>query len=898
MTKEGSMAEWKEEIRRRLAGLALDPAREMEIVEELSQHLDDRYAELLAGGASEEQARRVAIAELIDSEMLTQGLRRVERQAPQEPVVLGARRRKIMTDLQQDLRYGLRILRRNPGFAAVAVLTLALGIGANTAIFSVVNAAMLRPLPFAESDRLVRLYESNPERGWPIFSVSHPNFLDWKAQNQTFDWIASAGGANLNLGPSGEIEVIRGTVATAEFLPALGVTPALGRNFLPEEDRPGGNTRVALLTHGSWQRRFGGDPDVVGKTLVINDNPFTIVGVLPESYSWGPPTNEMVVPLAPDPNRSRGDHRLLVIGKLKSGVTLDQALSDLNTIAGQLAQQYPESNKGWSVGGQSFYDWFIPETDRRSLLIFVGAVVFVLLIACSNVANLMLARAAARQKEFAIRMALGAWRLRVIRQLLVESLLLAIIAGGLGVGLAVLAVNWLKTMNPDNLPRIDEASIDGRVLVFALLTSLLTGVIFGLVPAIQASRPNLNESLKEGGRGAGGVARGRVRSGLVVLEVGLSVALLVCAGLLLRSFWRLQDVKPGFEPNNLLTMRVNLPRTRYQENPQAWSFYERLLAETKALPGIQSSALSSLVPLGGGNTAGEIQIEGKPTAPDGTRPSADWRIVSPGYFRTLGVPLQGRDFDERDTEKSQPVIIISQQMARLYWPDEDPVGKTVLVRSFGMDRSTIVGVAGDVKNLGLDSDPRPMVYVPTAKAAMWNPMFLVIRSSNEPTSQTSAVRDTVRAIDPNVPIYDIQTLEQMLSNSLGPRRFTMFLLGCFACVALVLACVGLFGVMAYLVSQRSHEIGVRLALGAQPNDVFRLIVGRGLLLAVVGAGLGLAGAFWLVRFLEDLLFQIKTTDALTFTIAPILLLVVALLACYVPARRAMKVDPIVALRYE
>ncbi|HSE97458.1 MAG TPA: ABC transporter permease, partial [Blastocatellia bacterium] len=650
----------------------------------------------------------------------------------------------------QDVRFGVRMLGKHRVFTMVAIITLGLGIGANTAIFSVVNAALLRPLPFADSDRLVRLYESNPERGWPIFGVSHPNFLDWKAQNQTFEWMAAGGGATLNLGPSGEIEVVGGIVATAEFLPALGVEPALGRNFLPEEDRPGGNTRVALITHGSWQRRFGGDPGVVGKTLVINENPFTVIGVLPESFSWGPTTNELVVPLAPDPNRSRGDHRLLVIGRLKSGVTLDLALSDLNTIAAQLAQQYPQTNEGWSVTGESFYDWLIPETSRRSLLIFLGAVVFVLLIACSNVANLMLARAAARQKEFAVRVALGAGRPRIIRQLLVESLLLATLAGGLGVGLAVLVVDTLKTMNLDNLPRLDEASLDGRVLLFAFLTSLVTGLIFGLAPAIQSSRPDLNSSLKEGGRGAGGARQG-VRSALVVVEVALSVALLVGAGLLLRSFWRLQEVKPGFEPHNLLSMRINLPRTRYQENQKAWSFYERLLAETSALPGIQSTALTSLVPMGGGNTASEVLIEGRPPAPDGSQPSADWRLVSPGYFRTLGIPLRGRDFDERDATNAQPVTIISEEMARLYWPGEDPIGKTVILRSFGNSRITIVGVAGDVRSIGLDSDPRPMVYASMAVAATWNPMFLVVRSSTEPRSQTVAVRDAVRSLDPNVP---------------------------------------------------------------------------------------------------------------------------------------------------
>jgi putative ABC transport system permease protein len=804
-----------------------------------------------------------------------------------------------MNTLWQDLRYGARMLLKNPGFTLIVLLTLSLGIGANTAIFSVVNAVMLRQLPFTNADRLVRLNESNPERGWPTFSASHPNFLDWRAGNQTFDAMAATSGASFNLKAGQDVEVVRGAVITADFLPVLGVSPVLGRNFLPEEDRPGGNTRVVLVTYGFWQRRFGGDPGMVGKTLTINDNPFTVVGVLPESFNWGT-RNELFTPLAPDPARSRGDHRLLVIGRMKPGVTLERALADLNTIAQQLARAYPESNKGWSVTGQKFYDWIVPEQSRRSLLVFVGAVMFVLLIACSNVANLLLARAAARQREMAVRMALGAGRLRIVRQLLSEALLLALIAGGLGLLIAVWTVEALKTMNPANLPRLDELSVDGRVLAFSLLISLVTGVLFGLFPAIQASRPDLNETLKEGGRsGAGAAGRQRVRGALVVAEVALSVALLIGAGLLLRSFAKLQDVRPGFEPNNVLTMRLNLPRTRYRENAESWNFYARLLQDTKALPGVQDVALTSQVPLSStGGTAGEVEIPGKPAPRDGSQPSSAWRIVSPGYLRTLGIPLRGRDFDEHDTADSQLVTIISEEMARRYWPGEDPIGKTVILRSFGGKPFMIIGVVGDVRSSGLDIEPGPMAYVPTAMAAGWNPMQLVVRTRTEPTAQASAVRGVLRSIDANVPVYDTQTVEQFLYDSLGARRFNMFLLGSFAAVALLLASVGLFGVMAYLVSQRTHEIGVRLALGARPRDVFRLVIGRGMLLALVGAAIGLAGAFGLARFLETLLFQVKPTDALVFAVAPVLLLGVALLACYVPARRAMKVDPMVALRYE
>jgi putative ABC transport system permease protein len=804
-----------------------------------------------------------------------------------------------MRTLLQDARFGARMLLKNPGFTLIVLLTLSLGIGANTAIFSVVNTVMLRQLPFKNADRLVRLNESNPERGWPTFGVSHPNFLDWRAQNQTFEAMAATAGASFNLNTGDDVEVIRGAAITADFLTVLGVSPALGRNFLPEEDHPGGNTRVTLITHGFWQRRFGGDPGIVGKTLTINDTPFTVVGVLPESFSWGGARNEVFAPLAPDPARSRGDHRLLVIGRLKSGVAWEQALADMNTIARQLAQQYPESNKGWSVVGQKFYDWIVPAERRRALLVFVGAVIFVLLIACSNVANLLLARGAVRQKEISIRMALGAGRFRIIRQLLAEALLLALIAGALGLLVAIWTVEALKTMNTANLPRLDELSVDGRVLAFGLLISLVTGVLFGLFPALQASRPDLNETLKDGSRGSSGGAGGqRARGALVIVEVALSVALLIGAGLLLRSFWKLQDVKPGFEPERLLTMRINLPRSRYRDNQAAWTFYSRLLQEIRGLPGAQEAGITSLMPMGGGNTSTDAQIPGRSAAPDGSQPSAAWRIISPGYHRTLGIPLRGRDFDERDTVSSPPVTIISEEMARRYWPGEDPIGKTVFIGSFGGRERTIIGVAGDVRSFGLDTEPGAMVYIPISVAALWNQFSLTVRTRTEPMAQASAVRGALRSIDSNAPVYDIQTVEQLLSDSLGSRRFNMFLLGSFAGVALLLASVGLFGVMAYLVSQRTREIGVRLALGARPRDVFQLVIGRGMLLALIGTAVGLAGAFGLARFLETLLFQIRSTDALTFAVVPALLLGVALLACYIPARRATKVDPMVALRCE
>ena len=894
------MPEWKSDIKKRLASLKLEPAREFEIVEELAGHLEDRYQDMLSRGVARDEAEFATRTELNDGQLLVRELNRIERKFGAEPIALGAGREHMLGSLWQDMRYGLRLIRKNPGFSAVVVLTLAVGIGANTAIFSVVNAVMLRSLPFKDPDRLVRLNESNPERGWPTFAVSHPNFLDWRERNQTFAAMAATSGVIASVGTPGQIEVVRGSAVTVDFLTVLGTSPLMGRNFLPEEDKPGGNTRVVILTYGSWQRRFGGDPDVVGKSLTINDNPFTVVGVLPESFGWGTAsTVELLLPLAPDPQRSRGDHRLLVVGKLKEGVSQEQALAELNTIAAQLAEQFPDSNKGWLVSAQSFYDWMIPEEIRRSLLLFLGAVGFVLLIACTNVANLMLARATVRHKEISIRIALGAGRWRIGSQLLVEALSLALISGIAGLGVAWLAMKALKAMDAGDVPRLDELSMDWRVLGFSLLISLLTGALFGFAPAIHAARTNLNEMLKEGGRSVtGGRLRQRIRSVLVTVEVGLSVALLVSAGLLLRSFWRLQSVNPGFNPEHLLTMRVTLPRNRYPENFQAWGFYKRFMEEAGALPGVEFVAVTSGVPMGGGGgTAGEVRVEGRP-AGDGSQSSADWRIVSPGYFRAMGIPLRGREFEDRDNNDAQQVTIISEEMARRYWPGEDPIGKSVMLLSFGNKPFTVVGVVGNVRAFSLESDSAPMAYVSTPFAASWNPMNLVIRTSGEPTAQVSAIRSTVGSIDPNIALYGITTAEQLLSNSLGSRRFTMFLLAVFAGVALLLACVGLFGVMAYLVSQRTHEIGVRLALGAQPGDVFRLVIGRGMALASAGSALGLGGAWAIGRLLETMLYQVKPTDPITLASAAVVLLAVALLACYVPARRAMKVDPMVALRYE
>lgn len=896
--KATPMCDWKAELKRQLEERRIDPTRHFTVIEELALHLEDRYRSLVARGMSSSEAEQSVLQELEEGEALERELRRAERAAPVSVPILGDHPRpRAMGSWGQDIRYAARALRKSPGFTAVAIITLALGVGANTAIFTIVNAVMLRPFAFADSDRLVRIWESNPERGWPTFSASHPNFLDWRAQAKSVEGLAATTGASFALTSNQGAEIVRGASVSADFLPVLGVSPALGRNFREEEDRPGGNTRLTIVSDRFWHRQFGGDPLILGRTLKLNGTDYAVVGILPASFSWG--TNlDLLVPLAPDPARSRGDHRLTVIGRLKPDATVDQAQTELATIAAALGQQFPDSNRGWTVRLATFYDWIVPTEIRDSLLVLMGAVALVLLIACGNVANLLLARGATRQKELSIRTALGAARWRIVRQLLTESLLLAMVSGAAGFAVAAGVTRLLVAYGPESVPRLDEVSFDLNVLGFASIISLAAALLFGLVPAIQISRQRPADALRDAARGSSpGEGRHRLRSVLTVAEVALSVALLIGAGLLLRSFARLQQVDPGFNVAPLMMMRVNLPRSTYTTGAAMAAFYDRLLSDVRSFPGVAGVATSSGVPLAGDSTATEIRLTDRP-ASTGESLSADWRLVSPGYFAAIGVRLRGRDFDARDRADTPPVTILSESTANRFWPGEDPIGKTVVLRSFGETPHTIIGVAGDVRSYGLDSDPTPIVYGSSMVYGGWNPMSLVWRSAVAPASHVLALHDVVRRIDPSVPLYDIRSLSDLLTDSFGPRRFNMYLLGCFAGVALLLAAIGLFGVMAYLVSQRTREIGVRLALGADRRDIFRLIIGRGLALAVVGALIGVSSAFWLTRVMQSLLFSVSATDPGTFVTVPALLVIVAMIACYIPARRAMKVDPVTALRAE
>jgi putative ABC transport system permease protein len=899
------MPDFKTTLKRRLADKRIDPTLHLAVIDELAQHLDDRYRALVSQGMNTAEAERATLQEL-DDESLERELARAERLRILPPPPLGnpPDRAGLLSHWGQDVRYAARSLMKNRGFTAVAVITLALGVGATTAIFSVVNTVMVRPLPFADPGRLVRLWESNPTGGWPQFSHSHPNFLDWRAQQTTLEGMAAYAGASFATSSDGGAEIVRGMAVTADFLPLLGAQPALGRNFTAEEDRPGAPL-VVLLGDGYWRRRFAGSNTVLGQTVALNGRTFSIIGVLPASFQWGTTNLEVMVPLAPDPQRNRGDHRISAIGRLKPGISTERALADFVGITAGLAERFPDSNRNWTARLATYYDWMVPRETRESLLVLLGAVALVLLIACGNVANLLLARGAVRQRELSVRIALGAARWRIFRQLLTESLLLAMVAGAVGLLVGVATTRLLVAFGPDSVPRLDEVSFDRNVLAFAIAISLLSALIFGLIPALQVSRQRPADTLRDATRGAsGGVGRQHLRSALTIAEVALSVALLIGAGLLLRSFAQLRQVAPGFTIDGVMTLRINLPGTSYPTMDHRVAFYDRLLADVRAQPGMAGAATSSAVPLSGDNTSTTLVLQHRQPAP-GEELSADWRLVSPGYFETMGIALRGRDFTPADRLNTLRVAIISESLAQLYFPGEDPLGKTVGIGSFGPDRHTIIGVAGNVRSFGLDDEPAPMVYGSAVAYAGWNPMYLVWRTAATspqgpatPAQQVPGIRDAVRRIDPGVPIYDVRSLSEMLSDSFGPRRFNMYLLGVFASVALALAAIGLFGVMAYLVAQRTREIGVRLALGAERRDIFRLVLGRGVVLAVIGAVIGVGGALWLSRVMQSLLFSVSATDPATFAAVPILLIVVAVVACYVPARRAMSVDPVTALRAE
>lgn len=877
----------------RMAGLFNKAKRDREFAEELECHLEMHIADNLRAGMTHEEARRQALIKLGGIEQTKERYRQ-QRGLP------------MIETLIQDIRYGLRMSLKNPGFTLVAIIALALGIGANSAIFSVINAVLLRPLPFEEPDKLMLLWEKDPQAASK--TVSYPNYIDWRDQNRSFEALAAFRVTNFNLTGSGEPERLRGRLTTANLFPLLRVNAALGRTFLPEDDRQGAQPTV-VLTYGLWQRRFAGDPGIVGRDILLDERSYTVVGVLPKDFQFLSPV-DLFVPFHSWENKyltSRGFHPgIFVAGRLKPDVTVEAARTNMEAIAANLASQYPETNTQCSINVMSLMESSVGDIGT-TLYVLLAAVGFVLLIACANVANLLLARAATRQKEIAIRLAMGATRMRMIRQLLTESVMLSLTGGGIGVMLAFWSLGLLIKLSPGNIPRLSETSIDARVLAFTMGISLLTGLLFGLAPAWQASRPDLNETLKEGGGKQAGGGRHRLLSAMVISEVALALVLLVGAGLLMKSFLLLTNTDPGFNPKNVLTMSVQLPENRYDTPDKIVSYFNLATEKLKALPGVEAVALANGLPFFGVPDMSFFVSDGRAKPETGQTPQGVFYVVSSDYFQAMQIPLiKGRYLNAQDVQGSNPVMVIDENLARQQFPDQDPIGKQITYGA--MYTHEIVGVVRHVAQYGLDAEPnlqtRPQFYIPYLQLRddyfkdINARLTFVIRSVGEPLTLATAVRNEIQAVDKDQPIFNISALETRVGESLSRHRFSMLLLSFFAMLALLLASIGIYGVMSYTVTQRTKEIGVRMALGARPRDVLRLIVVKGLQLAGAGVFLGLIASLALTRVMKSMLFGVSASDPLTFAAITLLLAAVALLACLLPARRAARFDPMIALRFE
>jgi predicted permease len=793
------------------------------------------------------------------------------------------------------------MLLKKPGFTVMAVITLALGIGANTAIFSVINAVLIKPLPFKEPDRLVKVWPQQAHT-----SVSKAEMLELRDHSQSFADLAAYSGWSFTLTGSGDPAKLSGARVTANFFSLLGVDAELGRAFLPDEDQPG-RSHVVMLSHGLWQSLFGSDQNIAGQVITIDGESHTIVGVLRSDFKFPdsefPRSNlELITPAPLDPN-SHNDfvaHYLNLVGRLQPGVTVEQAQAEVASIIHDARDKFARSpdNYGLQARVTPLQKEMVGDT-RSTLLILLGAVSFVLLIACANVANLHLARTTARKREIAIRAALGAKRGRIISQLLTESVLLALLGGVAGLLLALWGIDLLVALLPAEVPRLNRIGIDGRVLGFSLGLSILTGVLFGLAPALQGSKPDLQAALKEGSRTATTSVGRRLRSLLVVTEVALVLMLVIGAGLLIKSFWRRQQVDPGFEAKNVLSLQVAPPATAYEKGERKRVFYRQVIERIAALPGVQAVGGIHLLPMGGNNWNPDLRVEDHPLPEGADLPSVDWRLITPGYFQAMRIPLiRGRFFREDDHDRAASVAIINETLARRYWPDEDPIGKRIRSGFEGKEWVPVVGVVGDVKEQRLDAQTHLEMYRPYEQAPFASSMTLMVRTEAKPATLAAAIRNEVWAVDKDVPLANIQPLTQVISESLSRPRSTMLLLTIFAGVALVLGSVGIYGVVAYSVVQRTHEIGIRMALGASSGNILRMVLGQGMSLTLAGVTLGLVGAFVAAHLLESFLFGVATTDAATFVSVALLLGLVALLACWIPARRATRVDPMVALRHE
>ncbi|HKS29933.1 MAG TPA: ABC transporter permease [Pyrinomonadaceae bacterium] len=804
--------------------------------------------------------------------------------------------------LWQDLRYGFRMLAKNPGFTAVAVLAIALGIGANTTIFSTVNALLLRPFSFDNQDRLMMIWERVPEMGVRRGSVAPGNFADWRDQSQSFEEIAAVHKRAFNLTEGDQPERVSGSRVSPRLFAALNVKALRGRVFTDEEGQTG-HEQVALVKESLWERRYASDPNLVGRQIMVDGRSFTVVGILPKDFNFPVNGGELWTPLAFDAKEQgeRAGHYLEVVARLKPGVSREQAQAELDSISRRSQQQFPDTNTGRSAFVEGLNESYT-RGSRMYLNVLMAAVVFVLLIACANVANLLLVRSTSRQKEIAVRMALGGSRWRLIRQLLTESIALALIGGALGLLFSVWGIEFIKGGIPPGftqyIPGWEKMRLDAPVLLFTLVVTILTGAVFGLAPALQATRLNLNESLKESGKGASsGASRNRLRSLLVISELALSLVLLVGAGLMIRSFVQLMRSDLGVNASNVLTMELSIPRLKYPEEQQRVNFYQELVSRVRGLPGVTQAAAVNFAPMARSSSSVNFRVDGQPPPVKGKEPLADYRVITPGYFEAMGTTLrQGRVFTEQDKKGSTPVVIISEQLARRYFPTGDALGKRLVI-SEEEGPLEIVGVAADIKDDDLNEESEMTAYRPFMQEPWWS-MTLVARTNSEPTEFTQAIRNEVRAIDPEQPVYNVKTMEQIVDESISAKRLAMVMLGFFAFGALLLAAIGIYAVMSYSVTSRSHEIGIRMALGAQPTDILRLIIRQGLVLTLIGIVLGLAGAFALTRAMTEILYGVDATDPLTFGGISLLLSLVALAACYIPARRATRVDPMVALRYE
>jgi putative ABC transport system permease protein len=822
-----------------------------------------------------------------------------------------------MSTILQDIRYGARMLLKTPALTAIVILALALGIGANTAIFSVINAVVLRPLPYDRAEQLLFLNERSPVLD--EMSISYPNFSDWRDQNHVFEKIGVYNRNSYNLTGYGEAERILTGQVSADLFSALHVNAGVGRLFTNDEDKPGA-APVVVLSYALWQRRFGGQKSILNQTLTLNGKSYTVIGVMPQDFAF-PTRVEMWVPvgqLSGDPNwQQRGNHPgLYGVARLKPGVTQAQAQADMNNIAANLQKQYPDSNTNNGVRIRTLMEVLVGDTVKSTLWILFGAVAFVLLIACANIANLLLARATARKKEMAVRAAMGASRWRIARQLLTESLLLAIVGGGIGLGIARLTIKWILYVSPTAIPRAREITLDWRVLGFTLGVSVLTGILFGLVPSLQAGEVDVHETLKEAGRGTS--ARHWLRSSLVIVEVATTVVLLIGAGLMIRSFYRLQNVNPGFSYEHLTSFNVSLPQRKYPTADQQSAFFTNLLQNIRALPGVQYAAAASGLPLGNNGWQTSFVVDGRPEPPRGQTPLMEACTVTPDYFKAMNIPLlHGRYFTDHDNRSfiagrdlsklsegerlisGANVIIVDDLFAKQHWPGEEAVGKRI---RFGSDAKApgleVVGVVGRVKMESLSDDSNRVQGYFSFAQIPFTGMTIVIKGTGDPNQLIASARAQVAAADPDQPIYNIRTMDEIRGEAVAPQRLNLMLMSIFAGLALVLAIVGIYGVMSYAVTQRTHEIGIRMAIGAQPRDVFRMILGHGMFLTAVGLVAGLLGAFALTRLMATMLFGVGPTDPATFAGVALLLAAVALIACYIPGRRATKVDPVNSLRYE